>query len=117
VAVRGMIVAKDRQHALDRDGPAHPWGTRINRLLLMDGPPPGPVWPMKMQILQRGSPAPDVHHLRPLMTYSSPRALNPRTDVGGVGRSDVGLAHREAGANFRRLTAASASALAAREFP
>src|SRR5262245_8441863 len=27
---------------------------------------------MKIAILQRGSPAPDDHHLRPLMTYSSP---------------------------------------------
>ena len=27
---------------------------------------------MKIRILQRGSPMPDVHHLRPLMTYSSP---------------------------------------------
>src|SRR5712692_5844278 len=28
---------------------------------------------MKMAILQRVSPAPEDHHLRPLMTYSSPR--------------------------------------------
>ena len=27
---------------------------------------------MKMAILQRGSPAPDDHHLRPLITYSLP---------------------------------------------
>ena len=27
---------------------------------------------MKMRILQRGSPIPDVHHLWPLTTYSSP---------------------------------------------
>src|SRR4029077_10210095 len=27
---------------------------------------------MKIAILQRGSPAPDVHHLRPLMMYSLP---------------------------------------------
>ncbi len=32
----------------------------------------GSVLPMKMKTLQRGSPAPLVHHLRPLMTYSSP---------------------------------------------
>src|SRR2546422_6744345 len=32
----------------------------------------GSVLPMKMRILQRGSPMPDVHHLWPLMTYSSP---------------------------------------------
>src|SRR5262249_21417449 len=33
------------------------------------------VLPMKMAILQRGSPAPEVHHLRPLSTYSSPSRL------------------------------------------
>src|SRR5947207_12878799 len=32
----------------------------------------GSVLPMKIATLQRGSPAPDVHHLVPLMTYSSP---------------------------------------------
>src|SRR5580704_11084854 len=32
----------------------------------------GSVLPMKMAILQRGSPAPELHHLRPLITYSSP---------------------------------------------
>src|SRR6266446_597823 len=32
----------------------------------------GSVFPMKMAILERGSPAPDDHHLRPLITYSSP---------------------------------------------
>src|SRR5262244_626260 len=32
----------------------------------------GSVLPMKMSTLQRGSPMPDVHHLSPLMTYSSP---------------------------------------------
>src|SRR6266481_9620426 len=32
----------------------------------------GSVLPMKMEILQRGSPAPDDHHLRPLITYSPP---------------------------------------------
>src|SRR5258708_19838439 len=32
----------------------------------------GSVLPMKMEILQRGSPAPEDHHLCPLMTYSSP---------------------------------------------
>jgi hypothetical protein len=32
----------------------------------------GSVLPMKMRILQRGSGAPEVHHLRPLMMYSSP---------------------------------------------
>ena len=32
----------------------------------------GSVLPMKMQILQRGSVAPVVYHLCPLMTYSLP---------------------------------------------
>src|SRR5438477_3321668 len=32
----------------------------------------GSVLPMKMRTLQRGSPIPDVHHLWPLITYSSP---------------------------------------------
>src|SRR4029077_15669789 len=30
------------------------------------------VLPIKIATLQRGSPAPEDHHLRPLMTYSSP---------------------------------------------
>ncbi len=30
------------------------------------------VLPMKIAILQRGSPAPELHHLVPLITYSSP---------------------------------------------
>src|SRR5579863_1789779 len=39
----------------------------------------GSVLPMKMEILQRVSPAPDDHHLRPLITYSSPlRAMLAR---------------------------------------
>jgi len=32
----------------------------------------GAVLPMKIRISQRGSGAPEVHHLRPLITYSSP---------------------------------------------
>src|SRR5580700_11643751 len=32
----------------------------------------GSVLPMKIDILQRGSPAPLDHHLWPLITYSSP---------------------------------------------
>src|ERR687891_1670085 len=32
----------------------------------------GSVLPMKMRILQRLSPMPEVHHLWPLMTYWSP---------------------------------------------
>ena len=32
----------------------------------------GSVLPITMKILQRGLPAPELNHLRPLMTYSSP---------------------------------------------
>src|SRR5580693_4701219 len=46
-------------------------GTRIMDCCLCFGPA-GSVLPMKMEILQRGSPAPDDHHLRPLITYWSP---------------------------------------------
>ena len=28
----------------------------------------GLLWPMKIEILQRGSPAPEIHHLWPLIT-------------------------------------------------
>ena len=47
-------------------------GTRIIDCCLCLGAS-GSVLPMKMATLHRGSPAPEVHHLRPLMTYSSPR--------------------------------------------
>src|SRR5262247_953226 len=33
------------------------------------------VLPMKMRILHRGSPMPDVHHLCPLITYWSPSRM------------------------------------------
>src|SRR5260370_38184431 len=46
-------------------------GTRIMDCCLCFGAV-GSVLPMKMEILQRGSPAPEDHHLCPLMTYSSP---------------------------------------------
>jgi len=70
VAVRRVVVAEDIEHPFDRDA------FRVHRdqdhgLL--------PVrWrrqvglAMKIAIMHRGSPAPDVHHLRPLITYSSP---------------------------------------------
>src|SRR5436189_140940 len=45
-------------------------GTRIIDCCLCLGAD-GSVLPMKMAILHRGSPAPDDHHFRPLMTYSS----------------------------------------------
>src|SRR5256885_11473466 len=46
-------------------------GTKIMDCCLCFGAD-GSVLPIKIAILQRGSPAPDDHHLRPLMTYSSP---------------------------------------------
>src|SRR5579864_857767 len=46
-------------------------GTRIIDCCLCLGAE-GSVLPIKIAILQRGSPAPDDHHLRPLMMYSSP---------------------------------------------
>src|SRR5580658_6989247 len=46
-------------------------GTRIMDCCLCFGPA-GSVLPMKIEILQRGSPAPLDHHLCPLITYSSP---------------------------------------------
>src|SRR5262245_60794406 len=51
-------------------------GTRIIDCCLCAGAD-GSVLPMKIEILHRGSPAPEVHHLRPLITYSSPsRAID-----------------------------------------
>jgi len=49
---------------------------------------------MKIRISQRGSPAPVVHHLRPLITYSSP-AERSRLDVGRIARRHGGLGHRK----------------------
>ena len=94
VAVRGIIVAENRQVADDFEALAiH--GYQNHRLLLVGGS----RWirpslcgyelcvvravlyvsesesesvTMRIIILQRGSPAPEVHHFLPLMTYSSP---------------------------------------------
>src|SRR5438477_9258008 len=46
-------------------------GTKIMDCCLCFGAD-GSVLPIKIAILQRGSPAPEDHHLRPLITYSSP---------------------------------------------
>jgi hypothetical protein len=35
----------------------------------------GWLLPMKIAIRQRGSPAPEIHHLWPVMTYSSPSRM------------------------------------------
>ena len=72
MAVRSVIVAEHRQHPLDLD-PGVSIGTRIIDCCLCVGAD-GSVLPMKMAILQRGSPAPEVHHLRPLITYLRRRA-------------------------------------------
>ena len=47
-------------------------GTRIIDCWLWRLAWSGSVLPMKIRISQRGSGAPEVHHLRPLITYSSP---------------------------------------------
>src|SRR2546422_589138 len=47
-------------------------GTRIIDCCLYLSGFLGSVLPMKMRILQRGSPMPEVHHLCPLITYSLP---------------------------------------------
>src|SRR5271168_5346703 len=50
--------------------PGDSMGTRIIDCCLCVGAK-GLLLPIKMAILQRGSPAPEDHHLCPLMTYSS----------------------------------------------
>ena len=68
VAVRRVVVAEHRQHAHRPSRPARRVGTRIIDCCWCRSALSGSVLPMKMKILQRGSPAPEVHHLRPLMT-------------------------------------------------
>src|SRR5580704_18304206 len=46
-------------------------GTRIIDCCLWAGAE-GSLLPINIAILQRGSPAPEDHHLRPLIKYSSP---------------------------------------------
>src|SRR5580700_8152513 len=46
-------------------------GTRIIDCCLCAGAD-GSLLPIKIAILQRGSPAPEDHHFRPLTTYSLP---------------------------------------------
>jgi hypothetical protein len=55
----------------------------------------GELLPMKMRILQRGSGAPVVHHLRPLITKNGAVALDARLDVGRVRGGHSGLRHGE----------------------
>ena len=67
VAVRRVIVAEDGEQSLDlHAGRVH--RNQHHRLLLVARGATGSVLPMKIEILQRGSPAPDDHHLRPLIT-------------------------------------------------
>ncbi len=60
----------------------------------------GSVLPMTMSTAQRGSIAPLVHHLRPLITYSSPSRSIAGGDVRGVAAGDLGLGHREGGTDL-----------------
>src|SRR5881296_2176481 len=50
-------------------------GTRIMDCCLYRSEFLASVLPMKMRILQRGSPMPEVHHLWPLITYESPSRM------------------------------------------
>ena len=68
MAVRRVIVAEHRQRAAATFTPGVSIGTRIIDCCWWRSGLSGSVLPMKMRILQRGSPAPEVHHLRPLMT-------------------------------------------------
>src|SRR6202451_4207989 len=51
-------------------------GTRIIDCCLCGGAE-GSLLPMNIAILHRGSPAPEDHHFRPLITYSSPSRTMP----------------------------------------
>ncbi len=64
-----------------------------------------------------GSSRPEMHHLRPLMTYSSPSRTMRGGDVGGVGGGHVGLGHRRTPTGSRRPAAAPATAAAAPASP
>ena len=57
--------------------------------------PSGSVLPITIRIRQCGCSAPEIHHLRPLSTYSSPSRSIAQRDVGRVRGGDVGLGHRE----------------------
>ena len=66
--VRRIVIAEHRQHALLLDARACP-SARAAWIAACGGSGLfGSVLPITIRILQRLSPAPDVHHLRPLMT-------------------------------------------------
>jgi hypothetical protein len=98
VAVRRIVIAEHRQHGGQSSRPARPAarGSATAAVLLCVGS----VLPITIAILQRGSPAPDDHHLVPLMTYSSPSRSMRTFDVGGVGRGDGRLGHQEGRTDF-----------------
>ena len=50
--------------------------------------------------MQRGSPAPLDHHLRPLIDIFVAAHVDAALDVGRVGRGDVGLGHQEGRADL-----------------
>ncbi len=66
VAVRGVVIAEHRQHPLDRHA------GRVERhedhASAAVPRPAGSDLPITIATVQRGSPTPDDHHLRPLMT-------------------------------------------------
>jgi hypothetical protein len=66
VAVRRIVVAEHGERAMHRDA-GRVGGNEDHRLLLMRGAS-GSVLPITIYTLQRGSPAPDDHHLWPLIT-------------------------------------------------
>ena len=66
MAVRRVVIAEHGERPHDFT-PGVSSGTRIIDCRWCGGAS-GSVWPMTIAILQRGSIAPEVHHLRPLMT-------------------------------------------------
>ena len=99
VPVRRVVIAEHRQVPLDRDA------RRIerhqdHRLLLVASRADGSVLPIRIATLQRGSPAPLDHHLRPLIDIFVAAHFDAALDVGRVGRGDVGLGHQEGRADL-----------------
>ena len=93
------VEAEHRQRADDLT-PGVSIGTRIIDCWRWRSGLSGSVLPMKMQILQRGSVAPVVYHLCPLMTYSSPSRTIELSMLVASRRGDGGLGHREARADL-----------------
>ena len=71
VAVRRIVVAEHMASAAAPSRPGCLRGTSTMLCWLWRGPS-GSVLPIRMKMAQLLTPAPDDHHLRPLITYSSP---------------------------------------------